>query len=121
MSNARLCCEFRPDWVVKLDDPPQELPAVFRHTPATCARDLGHQTADVESFEQAPLGRARTPSLGRLQQPPEQRFSDVAVAEATRDVVAIQDRLEKSHIVPPRGVEARVAAAVNHLGLGQVP
>ena len=47
-SNARLCREFRPNWVVKLDDLAQELPAVFRQTPAAGARDLGHQMTHVE-------------------------------------------------------------------------
>jgi hypothetical protein len=59
--------------------------------------------------------------LAWLQQPPEQGSTDIAVAKATRDVVAIQDRPEESHIVAPRGVEARVATAVDHLGLRQLP
>src|SRR5262245_2867467 len=95
--------------------------AMFRDAPASCARDLGHQMADVESFEEAPYGRTGAPLLGGLQVAAEQGFPDVAVAKAPRDLVAIQDGLEESHIVPPRRVEAGVAAAINDLGLGELP
>src|SRR6516162_8681479 len=98
-SNLRLCREFRPNGVVKLDGSPQETSAVFGHSPASRTRDLGHQMADVESFEQAPHSRTGTPLLGRLQPSPEQGFTDVAIAKAARDVVAIQDRPEEAYIV----------------------
>src|SRR5262245_50326667 len=120
-SNGRLCCEFWPNWVVKLNDPPQQLPAVIRHAPAATARDLGHQMADVESFQQAPHRRARSALVGRLEEPPKQRLADVAVAKASRDVIAIQDCPEQPHVVPARWVETCVAPPFDELGLDQLP
>src|SRR5262245_2454194 len=120
-SNILLCSEFRPNGIVKLEDPPEELSAVFRHAPAPCTRDLGHQMAYVESLEQAPHSRAGTSSLGWFQESTEQGFPDVAVAKAARDVVAIQNRPEPAYVVTPRRVEAGVAVAVDYLRLGQLP
>ena len=43
-----------------------------------------------------------------------QTLADVGVTEATRDVIAVHDRLEQFHVCGSRGIEARVTA-VGHL------
>jgi hypothetical protein len=45
--NSQLCGEFRPRGIVELYCSPEELSAVFCEAPASRARDLGHQMADV--------------------------------------------------------------------------
>ena len=89
VNNIRLCCKFRPNGVVKLDDLPQQMSALFGYPPASGARDLGYQMANVESFEQAPHRRARSALFGWLEESPEQGLPDVAVAKATHNLVAI--------------------------------
>ena len=94
---------------------------MLRDAPASCARDLGHQMADVESFEEASYGRTGAPLLGRLQRCAEQGLPDVAVAKAPRDVVAIQHYHEQPHVFAPCGIETSVTAPLDDLGLGKLP
>src|SRR5262249_60919796 len=101
-NNSRLCREFGPNWVVKLDDPPQQLSALIRQAPAAAARDLRHQMANMESFQQAPDRSARSALVGGLEESPEQRLADVAVAKASRGVIALQGCPGQPHVDAPR-------------------
>ena len=51
----------------------------------------------------------------------EERLPDIAVAKATRDVVASQHRFEQTNVFAPCWIETGIAAASNHLGLGELP
>ena len=107
--------------IVELYGSPEKLSPVFCDAPTPCARDLGHQMANVEPFPQASHGGTGPPSLAPLRRPSEEWFADLGVTAAPRDVVTLQDRPEEPHVVRPRRLEPCVAAVVDHRGLGQVP
>src|SRR6516164_2242196 len=79
--------------------------AVLCHSPASCARDLGHQMSHVESFEQTP----------------KQGLADVGIAKATRDVVPVEHCFEESYVFTPRWVETGITATFDDFGLGELP
>ncbi len=75
------------------------LPAMFGDPPTPRARDFRHQVTHVQPFEQPPYRRTGPTFLSNLLEDPEQWRADVAVAEATRNVVAIQHCLERLSVL----------------------
>ena len=103
--NGRLGRQLRPGGSVELNRRAEQVATTFGDPPASRARHLRHQLAIVQTFQQTPHRGTCTSLEASLLWIAEQRFSDVFVAEAARDVVAIQNRREQAHVFAVRGLK----------------
>ena len=93
----------------------EQVATTFGDPPASCARHLGHQLANVQTFEEVPHRGTGASLEASLLWVAEQRFSDVGVAKTTRDVVAIRHGHEQPSVFAPCGIESGVTATFDRV------
>ena len=89
--------EFRPGLALQLHRQAQQMPAAFGDTPTARARNLRQQLPRVQALQQASHRRAVTGLA--LPVFSEQGGANIAVAKATRHVVAVQNCCEKADVL----------------------
>src|SRR6516225_10354570 len=94
---------------------------MFGDPPASCARHLGYQLANMQTFEEAPHRSTGTSLELSLLGIAKERFPDVGIAKTTRDSVALQHGHEQPHVLAPCGIETGVTPTLDRLGLGELP
>src|SRR5512147_1876450 len=99
--NSRLSCELGPGGSIQLNRQAEQVSAAFGNPPASCPRYLGHQLANMQTFEEAPHCSTGTSLELSLLGIAEERFPDVGIAKTTRHSVALQHGREQAHVLAP--------------------
>ena len=89
LGNLQLGRELWPGGAIELNRQAEQVATMFGDPPASRARHLGYQLANMQTFEEAPHRRTGTSLELSLLGIAKERFPDVGIAKTTRDVVAI--------------------------------
>ena len=99
--------------MIEAHDRPKNLVALAADIPAMAARHFHNQASHVQSLEHPTDRVALTPPLAGILNRSVQRFTDLGIAEAPQQVLAIEHRSEQAHVRGAGWVEPGVAAAAD--------
>ena len=104
---------------MQLNNCAEQLLSQLGDAPASAVWDSGDQASYMEAFQQAThLGRQTSADLGAGDLGKESA-ADVAVVEATQQMVALEHCLKQPHIMAGSGIKAGIASLSNDFSLSE--